>query len=672
MARGGAHHVRVTDMLLVNASNYPALPVYPYAFIQVTAIAARHGLTVRRLDLLGHDRGEWPELIGAAVARTRPRSVGLHLRQADSLLVSDYAERADPGTAATAPGRYFPVDDTVHAAEIIRTVTGAPIFVGGFGFTTHARSALDRIAPDFGVVGDPDQIFERFDQVLDGVGLDRAGLDEVANLAFRDGGGYRINPRVHFGPADHPEYTEDLLAELVAFYGEDALRRPDGPYAPVEVMRGCPHRCYFCSEPMVKGRRHRTRDLDAVMADVRFLADRGIGRIWLVCSEINIGGNGLLFEMAQRMRELNHGRDAPVSWCAYLLPNPPLSAPQIRGLLESHFEPGWNQFMSYADRNLKASRVPYRSRHAVASQLAWVREAGLFNRERGIPGRPRTLEMFLGNSHADGETIATTLALAAEAGIPEHFDNARITWATRVFDLGEGPIGDPGDQAFSISPDGMLPRVDLLYPTFSFPRRIISALGGVEAAGEFFSYVENTFLSSAIRSRLDWCAFLADATDLATLEGWCGELARVAASPAADDAGLAAQAAAVLRVLGGPAGGGAMLRKIYQPARQRSAALRLIAGMLVEVLVRMRANEVAEVFELLGLPRYWDEGVRIAAYEVGRTLTARYRSAGELLREVTAVTGHPPESIPVLAARACLFANDVRFDPEYVRLLFAR
>lgn len=667
-----AHHVSVTDMLLVNASNYPALPVYPYAFIQVSAIAARHGLSVRRLDLLGHDRGAWPELIGAAVAQAQPRSVGLHLRQADSLFISDYAESLNPGAA-----RYFPVDATVHAAEIVRTMTGVPIFVGGFGFTTHARAALDRIAPDFGVVGEPDQIFERFDEVLDGAGLDRAdpdraGLDGVANLAFRDGGRYRINPRVHFGPADHPEYTETLLAELVAFYGEDALGSPDGPYVPVEVMRGCPYRCYFCSEPMVKGRRHRARDLDAVMADVRFLADRGIGRVWLVCSEINIGGNELLFEMARRMRELNDGRPRPVSWCSYLLPNPELSARQIRELLESDFVPGWNQFMSYADRNLKASLVPYRSRHAVAAQLAWVREAGLFNRERGIPARPQTLEMFLGNSYADGETIATTLALAARAGVPEHFDNARITWATRVFDLGAGPIGDPGDDAFSISPGGVLPQVDLLQPTFSFPHRIVATLGGVEAAGEFFSYVEDTFLSTAVRSRLDWCAFLADATDRATVEGWCGELARVAANPADGDAGLAAQAAAVLRVLGGPAGGGAMLRKFYEPAQQRSAALRLMAGMLVEVLVRLRASEVARVFELLGLPRYWDEGVRIPAYEVGRTLTARYRSADELLRDVTAVTGHPPESIPVLAARACLFANDVRFNPQYVRLLFAR
>lgn len=652
------------DLLLVNASNYPALPIYPYAFIQVSAVAARHGLTVRRLDLLGHDRAEWPALIGAALERSRPRAVGLHLRQADSLFIWDYADRAVPGAPVDAPSRYFPVDATVHAAEVIRTLTDAPLLIGGFGFSTHARAVLDRLGPDLAVVGEPDQLFEHFDQVLAG-----DGLDQVANLAYRDAGAYRINPRTHFGPSDHPEYTEELLADLVAFYGREALDDPDGPYVPVEIMRGCPYRCYFCTEPMVKGRQHRNRDLDAVMADVRFLADRGISRIWLVCSEINIGGNDLLFDLAGRMRELNEGREKPVSWSSYLLPNPELAPDRIRWLLESRFVPGWNQFMSYEDENLKASRVPYRSRHAVASQVDWAREEAQFNREHGLPGRPRRLDMFLGNSFADAETIAVTLARADEAGVAEHFDRAVITRATRVFDLGDGPIGGPGDDAFTIAPTGRLARVDLLYPTFSYPPRIVAELGGTEQADEFFSYVEDNFLSTAGRSRRNWCAFLAGATDQATLAGWCADLAAAAGDPATDRA-LAAQAALVLRLLGGPAGGAATLGRILDPAGKPSSALRLLAGSLVEVLVRLRADEVAEVFDLLGLPGYWDREPRPSAHLVGRTLTARYRSAGELLRDVADKTGRAPESVPGLAIRACLFAHDVRFAPEYVKLLF--
>lgn len=52
------------DLLLLSASNYPALPIYPYAFVQVSALAARHGLTTARLDLLHTPKGSgarcWP------------------------------------------------------------------------------------------------------------------------------------------------------------------------------------------------------------------------------------------------------------------------------------------------------------------------------------------------------------------------------------------------------------------------------------------------------------------------------------------------------------------------------------------------------------------------------------------------------------------------------------
>lgn len=654
-----------TDILLVNASNYPALPVYPYAFVQVSAIAARHGLTVRRLDLLGHERGRWPVLIGAAVEQARPRSVGLHLRQADSLFIWDYAERSAASAATVTREKYFPVEATAHAASIIRGLTDAPLFVGGFGFTTHARAALERLGPDFGVVGEPDDVFARFGQVLAG---DR--LDTVANLAFRDGGGYRLNPRVHFGPADHPEYTEALLADLVAFYGEEAMAAPEGPYVPVEIMRGCPHRCYFCTEPLVKGRQYRTRDLDVVMADVRFLADRGVRRVWLVCSEINIGGNELLFEVADRMRQLNRGRDEPVSWSSYLLPNPELPPKEIRALLEAHFVPGWNQFMSYEDRNLKASRVPYRSRHALLSQVDWAREEERFVRDHGLPPRLRRLDMFLGNSYADGETIAATLARADEAGVADHFDRALITRATRVFDMGDGPIGEPGDRMFSISPDGVMPQADLLYPTFSYPRAVVAALGGDEAVDEFFAYVEDTFLSSAYRSRLNWCTFLADVTDAATVESWCAELARTAADPSSGDDGFRSQAALVLRLLGGPDQGASMVRRMFEPAEQHSGALRLLAGALVDVLVRSKAEEVAEVFGRLGLPGYGNQERPMSAYRVCRTLTGRFQSAAEVLGEVAASVGQGPESVTGLAVRACLYSNDVRFRPDYVRLLF--
>ncbi|WPB72596.1 hypothetical protein KYC5002_26430 [Archangium violaceum] len=73
------------DLLLLNASNLPQLPIYPYAFVQVSAIARRFGLSVRRLDLLQVRREFWRPMLQELIQRHRPRMVGIHLRQQDTL-----------------------------------------------------------------------------------------------------------------------------------------------------------------------------------------------------------------------------------------------------------------------------------------------------------------------------------------------------------------------------------------------------------------------------------------------------------------------------------------------------------------------------------------------------------------------------------------------------------
>jgi hypothetical protein len=592
--------------------------------------------------------------------------VGVHLRQADSLFIWNYSESALPGAPTLGRKGYFPVDDTERLIELVRSITRVPVMIGGFGFTTHSRRLIERLTPDFGMVGEPDDFFAHFDAVLAG-----ADVGSVANLVHHTEAGYVYNHRVHYGPADHREYTDSILADVVDFYGESGVLAPGGAHVAVEIQRGCPHRCYFCTEPMVKGRRHQIRNLDIVMADVEFLADRGVSRVWLVCSEINIGSNKLLFDVAERMRELNRDRTHKVTWSAYLLPNPQLSRDQIRQLLRCGFEPGWNQFMSYDDRNLKDTKVPYRARHALAAQLDWALEGELFDNEQGRPSRGRRLDMFLGNSYVSAATIAITVERANALGLAEHFDGALLTRATRVFDLGDGFIGGSAGSAFSIGPDGPLPKVDLLYPTFSYPQDLVAHLGSNEAVDEFFAYVEDTFLSVAHRARQDWCEFLTNSTEEETFMQWCKELLQPM-GPAVDDTTTDGVNLAK-HVLQGIEGqdGDALVRSIFVPTAQRNRALGILARMLIELVIAMRIEETRVVFELIGLSGYWDAKKRTSEYEVGKALATRYGSNRELFIDIEERSGHAPDSIPSLAVRMCLYANNVRLRSDYTTLLFS-
>ena len=205
--------------------------------------------------------------------------IGLHLRQADTVVASDYLPPPEGD-----PAKYFlPVDDTALLLRHIRALTEVPVVAGGFGFSAHPLPTAQRLGVDFGVQGEPDGFFERWDDVLAG-----RRLDQVPNLIFRQGRRFRANPRVFYPPSPEGEYDETLIDELVRFYGERPLLDGSLVHAPVEIARGCPFRCYFCNEPAVKGREVRYRPWAAVQQDLDLLERHGISYLWFVCSEINI------------------------------------------------------------------------------------------------------------------------------------------------------------------------------------------------------------------------------------------------------------------------------------------------------------------------------------------------------------------------------------------------
>ncbi|MEU9114359.1 radical SAM protein [Streptomyces sp. NPDC048483] len=648
------------DILLLSASNYPALPIYPYAFVQVSAVAARHGLTTARLDLLHTPKESWRTTLCETLERTSPRLIGIHLRQLDSIFIWNYADHDLPGAPPVRRNSYWPFHETQQLVSLLRELTGCPIMVGGFGFTTRTPDLLDRLRPDFGVTGEPDEVLKHLDDVLA-----HRNVERIANLAHHSGNGYTLNPRVFLPPADHTEYTDAILRDLLDFYGPQRVTGPEADvHVPVEVQRGCPYRCYFCTEPMVKGRHHRIRDLDVVMADIAFLADRGVSRVWLVCSEINIGSNKLLFEMAARMRKLNHGRTTPLNWTCYLLPNPPLERSEIRALLESHFEPSWNQFASYHDENLKRTRVPYRARHAVQAQVAWLEEDQAFRSAHGLPLPPRRLDMFLGNTYATPETVSATLRTVSELRLGERFDDSLITRATRVFDLGDGLIDDTAASAYSVGPEGLLDEVDLVHPTFSYPTALVEALGSARAVDEFFAYVEKTFLSRAYRARLDWPAFLAGHTDEERLAQWCESL-RHAPARAGES-----EAARTVRLSLAADGGAALLKQLRESTALEESAGPL-ARALVELLIDTEPGRTRDVFAAIGLPGYWDDRTARTAYDVCDGLAARFVAVQDVLDAARAAAGPGGDpALPLLAVEYCLYDNNVLLRPDYSRLLF--
>jgi hypothetical protein len=414
------------DILFINLSNLPGRPVYPYAFVQVSALARRVGLSVVRWDGLELSLQHKLDCIAQLIRNHQPRAVAFTIRQADSVAADNYIS-IDAKTPAKNP--WFPVEETRAAILHVRQLTDAKIFVGGFNFTVNSVSAAEYLQPDFGILGEPDEFFRHFDEVLQG------RTEGISNLVYRANGKWQQNQRVFWGPLDDIEYSEDIIDEIFRFHGERTLRnahlesvpglgsyKDTGISIAIEIARGCPCACVFCCEPKVKGTTVQLRNLDVIEAEIHNLLRYGLRYYWFICSELNFAKDHVL-ELAERVIRINETLANPIFWRSYFLPVK-FNKDEFRlllrsGLLIEQSAP----FSTLSDENLKQMREPYRVRHALEhiKNLMELNEEPEFAERR----QPRwVLWSWLGNPYATLDSIRTTLETFTKNQLDLKFDEA--------------------------------------------------------------------------------------------------------------------------------------------------------------------------------------------------------------------------------------------------------
>ena len=647
------------DLLLLNASNLPTASVFPYAFVQVSAVARRFGVTVARFDFVGIEKLRWPSMLRDLLKKHRPRMVGLHLRQADTVVASDYLLPPEGD-----PASYFlPMDDSQQLVRGIRDRTDVPIVIGGFTVTVQPERTAQRLKVDFAVQGEPDGFFERFEDVLA-----RRDLHLIPNLIYRQGRLYRANPRIFYPPSPVGEYDETLVAEVIRFYGERPLLEGKMPHVPVEVARGCPFHCYFCNEPAVKGRKVRHRDWSAVEQDLALLDRHGIRRVWFVCSEINIQPARAM-EIAKRMAALNHRRvpNRRIRWRAYNLPRMP--AADLRFMLSAGFEPGWNDFPSFDDRNLARCRVPFRKPAALAYYRTFLDWA---DAQPVSPDNRQTFYLFLGNAFSDGRTIATTLETVEWAGLQGRHETAVVGAATRVFEIdGKLNCGD-AHALFSFGRKGKK-RFDVVAPTYSYAPALVRQLGSEQAVREFLDYVASTFLSTAHERTKYWSAFLGKSISQEGLLAlvWAAKKAgsvRTVPVSASEDPRLGARIQGILKEIWAKPKA-TRIQRLFFPGEQQELYDYVVYGLLVQLLLP-HAQAFKPILRFLKIPHDREGFHSLSPYALAKVLYRRYDSNEELIQHVCQVHGLGLDSIDLLELRFLLHESNVRIRPDYRRLLF--
>jgi radical SAM superfamily enzyme YgiQ (UPF0313 family) len=310
------------DILLINP-NQLRPPVAPLALEYLGASLRKKGYRPLLWDFCRN-----PSLgsgLKENLRKVRPGLIGITFRNLDDAYLFS--------------GREF-ISGLKNLVQEIKKSSGAPVVIGGTGFSLAPREILRISGADFGIWGEgetslaqliarlevqssrfkvqsskntfeiPQSAFPPGRRPLRAGGRRPQSLLDVPGLVWREGREIRQNP---------PGFIEDLDVLGLENRGfiDNRFYFLRGGMGGFESKRGCDRSCVFCADPVAKGRKIRLRSPESVGEEVRRLLTLGVTHFHTCDSEFNHPR-----EHAEAVcREfIRRGLGRKIRWYAYCTP----------------------------------------------------------------------------------------------------------------------------------------------------------------------------------------------------------------------------------------------------------------------------------------------------------------------------------------------------------------
>lgn len=185
------------------------------------------------------------------------------------------------------------VQDARALVPSLRSVTSAPIVIGGPHVTSMREQAIEDTGADIAVMGEGEETLA----AIVGALADGRDLSGVQGVIYR-----RMTGEIVVNPDRDPISDLDALpmvdwdAIAPEKYG---ARTPDGGlFARIITSRGCPYKCKFCASPSIWKRRIHFRSPDSVFEEIQYLV-RAHG-----VKTVEIADDNFSFDLARAERIL--------------------------------------------------------------------------------------------------------------------------------------------------------------------------------------------------------------------------------------------------------------------------------------------------------------------------------------------------------------------------------
>jgi radical SAM superfamily enzyme YgiQ (UPF0313 family) len=248
-------------VLLVSANTEQInMPVLPLGLVFVAGAAQREGHDVKVVNLI--DQQETRMVLKEAVEDLRPELIGISVRNIDDQCMESPR---------------FLLDSVKKVVEDCRTLSDAPIVLGGAGYSIFPKSVLGYLGADMGIRGEGETAFVALLEPLS----KKADLSGIPGLYLPESG---LQGRVRFTknldecPLPHPNVNLRVPPEG----GDEKI------WLPFQTRRGCPMNCSYCSTATIEGRVMRKHSVERVVEVISRWVEAGFDHFFFVDNTFNL------------------------------------------------------------------------------------------------------------------------------------------------------------------------------------------------------------------------------------------------------------------------------------------------------------------------------------------------------------------------------------------------
>jgi len=246
-------------LIATNRNPFP-MPVMPIGACIVAHAAEHTGHTVSFLDLMF--TRDPLAAVQSALSNGQPDLVGLSVRNIDNNDMRDTV---------------FFLDELLGIVNLIRSITGAPIILGGAALGIMPEQILRLASVTCAVVGDGEMVFP---QLLDRISRDEH-FSDLPGVAFIENDVFHRNSSTDAGfstTCPTPDYHRWLNIQAY---------RSRMSTVPIQTKTGCRFQCVYCTYPKIEGSICRLKEPGSIADAVVRLAAMGLRDIEFVDSVFN-------------------------------------------------------------------------------------------------------------------------------------------------------------------------------------------------------------------------------------------------------------------------------------------------------------------------------------------------------------------------------------------------